>query len=161
VPNSSEEEIIDVNTGEVKVTYEPVVLRAMAIGSCVVVVVFDRGKKIGGLAHIMLPGRSLKRESEDKTKYAEDAIDVLLEKLKNLGAKIEDLEVSLIGGADVLDEESISYIMINSVLDYLKRLGIESKRQKLGGVQRRSASLNIGSGKIFYTEGDSQAKELC
>ncbi|MBL7131976.1 MAG: chemotaxis protein CheD [Candidatus Omnitrophica bacterium] len=91
-------EFIDVDTGEVKVTSKSVVLRAMAVGSCVVMVAFDRGKKIGGLAHIMLPGSSREKEGQDKTKYAEDAIDELLEKLKNLGVKIEDLEISLFFG---------------------------------------------------------------
>ncbi len=78
-------EFVDVNTGEVEIASRPVVLQAMAIGSCVVVAAFDRNKKIGGLAHIMLPGRSPERKSKDKTKYTEDAIDELLKELKNLG----------------------------------------------------------------------------
>ncbi|MFH1698902.1 MAG: chemotaxis protein CheD [Candidatus Omnitrophota bacterium] len=159
--DKTEKEFIDVDTGEVKVTSEPVVLQAMAIGSCVAVVVFDRGKKIGGLAHIMLPGRSPEKESKEKPKYTEDAVDELLEKLKNLGAKTEDLEISLVGGADLLGEGNIAELIVNSVLDYLKRLGIKLKQQRLGGTQRRSISLDISSGKIVYTEGDSTGKELC
>jgi chemotaxis protein CheD len=153
-------EFVDVDTGEVQVTSKAAVLRAMAIGSCVVVVAFDRGRKIGGLAHIMLPDKSIKEEREDKTKYAVDAIDKLLEKFKNLGIKIEDLEISLIGGADLLGESPISELIVSSVLDYLKSLGIEPRQQKLGGKQRRSVSLDISSGKIHYTEGDSQIREL-
>lgn len=152
---------IDVDTGEVKVSAESVVLRAMAIGSCVVVVAFDRGKKIGGLAHIMLPGRSPEIKSEDKTKYTEDAIDELLGKLRNLSVKREDLEISLVGGADLLGENNISEQIADSVLNYLEKLRIVVQRKCLGGIQRRSVSLDIGSGKILYTEGDSQGKELC
>ncbi|MFH1875416.1 MAG: chemotaxis protein CheD [Candidatus Omnitrophota bacterium] len=153
-------EFIDVNTGEVEVSSQPVVLRAMAIGSCVVVVAFDRGRKMGGLAHIMLPGRAPEREDKDKAKYTEDAIDELLIKLKNLGVKREDLEISVVGGADLLGESSISELIASSVLDYLRSLGIEPRQQSLGGTQRRSVSFGIGSGKILYTEGDSQEKEL-
>lgn len=159
--NGSEfwKEYIDVDTGEVGVSSNPVVLRAMAIGSCVVVIAFDRGKKIGGLAHIMLPGRSPERESKDKTKYTEDAVDELLEKLKNLGAKIEDLEISLVGGADLLRESNISEQVVDSVLNYLKKLRIAIKQESLKGTQRRSVSLDMISGKILYTEGDSTKKE--
>lgn len=158
--SESSSQYIDVDTGKVKVSSKPVVLRAMAIGSCVVVIAFDRGKKIGGLAHIMLPGRSAKRESKDKTKYIEDAIDKLLEKLKNLGAKIEDLEISLVGGADLLGEGNISELIVDSALNYLEKLRIVVQRKSLGGTQRRSVSLDISSGKILYTDGDSQRKEL-
>ncbi|MFH1799389.1 MAG: chemotaxis protein CheD [Candidatus Omnitrophota bacterium] len=150
---------IDVDTGEVKVTSEPVMLRAMAIGSCVVVVAFDRDKKIGGLAHIMLPGRSPRTGSKDKTKYTEDAIDELFEKSKNLGAKIDDMEIGLAGGADLLSGNKIGETIIDSILCYLKSLGIMPKRQRLGGCQRRSVSLDIDSGKIIYTEGDGAGKE--
>ena len=42
----------------------------------------------------------------------------------------------------------------------VKKIGIEPKRKSLGGTQRRSVSLDIVTGEILYTEGDSQRKEL-
>jgi len=154
------DKFIDVYTGKVSVSSKPVILRVMAIGSCVAVVVYDRNKKIGGLAHIMLPGRSSSGESEERTKYAEDAIDILLDAAKKLGAGTEDLEVNLVGGADMLGEGNISKEIASSALDYLKNLGIEPKSKKTGGAKRRSVSLDIESGRIFYTEGDSATEEL-
>ena len=151
---------IDADTGKIIVSSKPVVLRVMAIGSCVVVALYDRYKKIGGLAHIMLPGRSPKRDGKDKTKYAEDAIDILLDTAKEVGAGKEDLEVNVVGGANVLGEGSISEEVVGSALGYLKKLGIEPRKKRLGGAQRRSVSLDIESGRIFYTEGDSMKKEL-
>ena len=155
-----DDKFIDVFTGRVSVSIKPVILRAMAIGSCIAVVAYDRHKKIGGLAHIMLPGRSPSEDSEDRTKYAEDAIDILLDTTKKLGAGKEDLEINLVGGADVIGEGSISGEVVGSVLDYLKKLGIEPKNKKTDGAKRRSVSLDIESGKIFYSEGDSMTKEL-
>jgi chemotaxis protein CheD len=154
------DKFIDVDTGKVIVSSKPVTLRVMAIGSCVVVVVYDRNKKIGGLAHIMLPGRSPSRNSEDRTKYTEDAIDFLLDTVKKVGVRSEDLEVNLVGGANIIGEGSISEEIVSSVLGYLKKLGIEPKNKKTGGTERRSVSLDIESGKIFYTEGDSKTEEL-
>lgn len=155
-----DDKFIDVYTGKVIVSSKPVILRAMALGSCVAVMVYDRYRKIGGLAHIMLPGRSPKQDVEDRTKYAENAIDFLLDSIKRIGAKAEDLEVNLVGGANVLGEGSISKEVANSISGYLKKLGIEPKNEKTGGTERRSASLYIESGKVFYTEGDEMPKGL-
>ena len=73
-----DDKFIDVGTGEVAVSSQAVVLRVMAIGSCVVVIAYDRDRKIGGMAHIMLPGRALRKGSVDRAKYTEDAIDIFL-----------------------------------------------------------------------------------
>ena len=151
---------IDVDTGKVKVHLRPAILRAMAIGSCVVVAIYDRYKKIGGLAHIMLPGRSPKRDGKDKTKYAEDAIDTLLTTAKKLGAETSNLEVNLVGGANILGEGDIPDKVAKSVLDYLKKLSIEPKSEEIGGKERRSIFLNIDSGKIFYSQGDNAVMKL-
>lgn len=154
------DKFIDVYTGKVSVSSKPVILRVMAFGSCVAVVAYGRYKKIGGVAHVMLPGRSPSGDGEDRTKYAEDAIDVLFDSAKKLGANIEDLEVNLVGGANVAGQGNISEEIIGSVLGYLKKLGIEPKNKKIRGTQRRSVSLDIESGKIFYSEGDGMVKEL-
>ncbi|GAF67912.1 unnamed protein product, partial [marine sediment metagenome] len=89
-----------------------------------------------------------------------DALDILLDTAKELGAVKEDLEVNLVGGADVLGEGGISKEIAGSVLGYLKKIGIEPKKKRIGGAQRRSVSLDIESGKIFYSEGDNMTKEL-
>jgi len=151
---------VDVDTGEVRVSSEPVTLRAVAIGSCVAVMIYDRHKKIGGLAHIMLPGRSLKGESESRTKYAEDALDVLFDAVKRLGVKTSDLEISVVGGANVLQEGDIPDKVVESVLDYLKIVNVEWNKKRVGGTERRSVFLDTTSGRIFYSEGDNTARVL-
>ena len=73
--------IVNVNTGEVKVSKKDVILKSAAIGSCVVIAAYDKKKKVGSLAHIMLPGKAPK-SSEEKTRYAANAIDELIEKIE-------------------------------------------------------------------------------
>ncbi len=154
------DKFIDVGTGKFEVSSKPVILRVMAIGSCIVVAAYDRNRKIGGLAHIMLPGRSPGGNDDARMKYAEDAIDVLLGTAEGLCAEKKDLEVNLVGGANVLGEGSISEEIAASVLGYLKKAGIKPKKERIRGIERRSVSLDIESGKIFYSEGDSMLKEL-
>ncbi len=150
-----EANIIDVDTGEIRVSSEPVMIRAVALGSCVAVIIYDRSKKIGGMAHIMLPGRSPIGDIESKTKYAEDALDILFNTVKKLNSKISDLEISIVGGANVLQEGDIPDKVIKSVLDYLKKLNIEWNGERVGGTERRSVFLDTTTGKVYYTEGDS------
>ncbi len=152
--------VINVDTGEIRVSSEPVIIRAVALGSCIAVIIYDRSKKIGGIAHIMLPGRSPKGNGESKTKYAEDALDILFDTVKKLNMKTSDWEISIVGGANVLQEGNIPDKVIKSVLDYLKKLNIEWNNKRVGGTERRSAFLDTTSGKVFFTEGDSAVREL-
>ena len=62
-------EIIDVNTGEVFVGNGTLTLRALAIGSCIVIAAYDLKTKNAGMAHIMLPDTAPEKFRE-KTKYA-------------------------------------------------------------------------------------------
>ena len=151
-------EAIDVDTGEIRLSCEPTILRAIAIGSCVAVVVYDRARKLGGLAHTMLPGRPPNAES--KTKYAEDAIDILFDTIGKLGAETSDLEVSVVGGANVLQEGDILDRVTESVLGYLEGLNVRLKAKRVGGTERRSVFLDTTSGRVFFTEGDGAAREL-
>ena len=155
-----DDKFIDVDIGKIVVSSRAVILRVLALGSCVAVMLYDRHKKIGGLAHIMLSGRSPRQDYEDRTKYVEDAIDILLDTVKKLGAGLEDLEINLVGGADMLREGNISKEIVGSTLCYLEKLGVRLENKITGGTQRRSVSLDIESGKIFYSEGDSMMKEL-
>ncbi|MEA1981730.1 MAG: chemotaxis protein CheD [candidate division Zixibacteria bacterium] len=149
--------IIDVDTGEIQVSSEPIILQSIALGSCVALVVYDRNLKIGGIAHIMLPGKSL---SAKNTKFSADAIESLLESINKLGAKTSDLEISIVGGANVLREGDIPNKVIESVLYYLKKSNLELNNMRVGGVERRSVFLDIESGNVFYTEGNSTKKIL-
>lgn len=152
---SSGFEVIDVNTGDIQVSSEPVILQSIALGSCIALVVFDRNKKIGGLAHIMLPGKS---PSGKNNKYTADAIETLIDSVKKLGAIITDLEISVVGGANVLRDGDIPDKIIISVLDHLKKSELEINGMRVGGFERRSIFLNMESGKVFFTEGNNKTK---
>lgn len=150
--------IIDVDTGEVRVSSEAAVLQSIALGSCVALAVYDRERKIGGLAHIMLPGKA--PLSQKATKYAENAIESLIDSVKKLGASIEDLDISLVGGANVLREGDIPDRVLESVLGCLKELRLKLSCLRVGGFERRSVFLETASGNVFYTEGNNTSRIL-
>ncbi len=147
-------------TGEVKTGNEDTILRSSAVGSCIVIVAYDKEKKIGAMAHIMLPGKSPENEKQ-KTKYASDAIDELIN-LLNLNGATEKIEVCLAGGANVLKRrnENIGQNIIDSVQENLNNRNIEILEKSLGGTKRRSISLDVETGCEYFTVGDGIEKVL-
>jgi len=152
--------IIDVQTGEVKVGGPRVILESKAIGSCIAVVAFDMLNKIGGLAHIMLPGKSGFNHASDKNRYAAHALDELIFRMGKLGTEKENIETCLLGAGNVLEraDDTICSANINSVITLLREHAIKIQAQSLGGTQRRGVSFDVGSGNVFYSEGNSRNK---
>jgi chemotaxis protein CheD len=153
--------IVDVSTGEVEFGGEKTILRSTAIGSCIVIAACDFKKKAGALAHIMLPGRAPQSDS-DRTKYAADAIEHMLQGMNRAGANEGNVEVCLVGAGNVLKEEddTICEQNIESTTKLLQQRNIPVRASVLGGTERKSVSLDIAGGKVFYTEGDGDEKLL-
>jgi len=159
--NEPIEKVIDVNTGEVKVGKVDVVLRSIAIGSCIVIAAYDGRNKTGGMAHIMLPGEAPEKESE-KTKYAYNAVEMLINLMIQKGSKIEDIEVCLVGGGNVLKKkrDSICKDNIDSTTALLAEKQIPVRKTVLGGTTRKGIFLDVENGIFTYTEGNGPEKLL-
>ena len=155
------QKIIDVNTGEVKAAVGKGILRSVGIGSCVVVAAYNLSRKIGGMAHIMLPGIA-PQQSLEKTKYAFDGIEQLLNQMFEAGAGTDEIEVCLVGAGNVLQKEddTICDANIESVTGILKEKNIPVIASVLGGTKRKSVFMDVENGCISYTEGDDPVKLL-
>ncbi len=161
--DESPEQIMQyVNTGEVSTGGIETILNSDAIGSCVVVTAFDPNIKVGAMAHVMLPGSSPQKGVSVSTKYAADAIDELLNQLLKKGAKIENLKICLLGGANVLKRanDTIGNDNINSVEKLLNDLNFKVCAKSTGGTERRTALFHVETGSVYYTLGDSKEKLL-
>ncbi len=148
-------EIIDVNTGDIAFGEGNVILRSVALGSCIAVVAYDSKKNIGAIAHIMLPGKAPEKILE-KTKYAEDAIDGMIGRMLTKGSKHSNIEVCLVGGGNVLKRknDTICEANIESVTQVLRKKKISVKSKVLGGTERKSVFMDIENGRISYSEGE-------
>ena len=154
--------IIEVNTGEVKACQEEEILKSSAIGSCVVITACDSKKKAGAMAHVMLPGKSPKESSSDRTRYAADAIDTMIKELISLGANRDDIEICLVGGANVLkrSDDTIGKDNIESVLELSRKNRLKIRAKAVGGTVRRSVSFDVENGSVSYAEADESEKLL-
>jgi chemotaxis protein CheD len=118
--------IIQVRMGEGVVMESPHIIKSVGLGSCAAVTLYDTRRRIGGLAHIMLP-EAIKREDEKMKRqklrrcedeknlnfstsdflhlssstyqYADTAIPALLEVMRKRGTDIQDIVAKAVGGA--------------------------------------------------------------
>jgi len=150
---------IEVNMGEMAVTrrHEDN-LMTLGVGSCVVVTLYDPKRKIGGLAHAMLPARlgtvddqellSRRPPPAASGKYIEAAIDDMIGKIEVLGGSKEDLEAKLIGGANMFTdfESEIGKDNVACAMKKLKQEGIRLAGEVVGGSKGRSVEFAVASG---------------
>jgi len=138
------------------------VIRSTPLGSCVAVIAYDKTTKIGGIAHTMLPGKSPTEDKAEENKYAENAIENLLVELKSLGSNQANIEICLVGGANVLRKENDAIVdnLILSTFKILEQKKLSIKRTSLGGFERRTAKLILHSGVVTFTLGDKSEAEL-
>lgn len=144
----------EVKICETAIAKEPGILTASAVGSCVVITLYHPRRKIGAMAHAMLPNRQslcVGCESPNKsrdTKHVDEAIDEILRMMKTQGAKAEDLEAKIVGGANMFPGcgADIGRDSVLSAKEKLKKEGIKVVGESVGGSIGRSVEFSVASG---------------
>ena len=165
--------------GDVAVIEGPHNLITSGVGSCLVVTLYDPKRQIGALAHTMLPlsptqntgyethifdnlppetlpGRQACQLAEQVSakvkdmKYINVAIDEMLQRMQTQGAKREDLEAKLIGGANMFPsfDSDIGKDNLLSAKEKLKAEGIRIVGECVGGSQGRSVEFSPTTGVV-------------
>ncbi len=159
--------IIDVQTGEVKAASGDIQLVSNAVGSCIAVALYDPQARVGGIAHVMLPGRAASSDGRhhgtDSLRYASNAIEELLRQIEQAGGVKNRLRVCAAGGANVLErpDDTICEANIASVRATIAHLGLRLCAESLGGTKRRRVRLELGTGKLYCAEGDGPERVIC
>ena len=153
---------IDVGTGQVELARGNVILRSVAIGSCVVVVAYDSVRRVGALAHVMLPGKAPCSKTAERTRYTADAIDELISQMTEADSHLGNIETALVGGGNVLkkQDDTVCRDNIESTISLLDQKNIPIRAAVLGGIQRKGVYLDVQSGCISYTQGEDREKIL-
>jgi len=140
---------IEVKMGDLVVMKSVENLTTSAVGSCLVITLYDPKLKSGGLAHAMLPSSSRVRGLDSReTKYVDIAIDQMLKRMEAYGAKREDLEAKIVGGANMFNglESDIGAQNVLGAKEKLKREGIRLVGESVGGSQGRSVEFSVACG---------------
>lgn len=145
-----------IKTGQIEIGNENDVLESLGVGSCVVICLYDRKNRVGGLAHIMLPAKNPKLAGENGSppaEFAEAGIENLIKQLKENGADIQNLEAKLFGGSEMfgkLREEPVSLGAMNlaAVKEELEKRNISISAQDIGGNSGRSIRFYVNNGDV-------------
>ncbi|HPG31883.1 MAG TPA: chemotaxis protein CheD [bacterium] len=153
---------INVNTGEAAYGGKDCVLICNGIGSCIAAAAIDEKNFFGYLAHIMLPGKAPENYDSLKTKYAENAIERLIELMNENQTDLKTVKFNLIGAGNVLKkkDDTICEANINSTLEILAKRKLNIGQKILGGESRRAVKIDPGTNKIFYSEAGGEYLEL-
>jgi len=148
--------IIRVGMAEYKAARSPATLVTLGLGSCVGVVLYDRVKKIGGLAHVMLPDSRLSSQKDfNPGKFADTAIDALLQDMLKLGAnRKSDIISKIAGGAQMFKMKAESSIMqigkrnVEAVKAKLNELDIKIVAEDVEGNYGRTIEFFCETGEL-------------
>lgn len=148
-----------VGIGECLVSNDPeAVLITYALGSCIAVIIYDPVSKVGGLLHYMLPDSTIDSEKAQKRPFmfADTGIPLLFHSAYQLGAVKSRMEVSVLGGAQVMDSTETFNIGKRNHLALRKifwKAGVLVHSEDVGGTQSRTVRLEMASGRIIMRRG--------
>lgn len=130
------------------------VLITLGLGSCIAIAVHDPEAKVGGLAHILLPSRSLSRGGDNPGRFPQTAMPRLLEEMVALGADPRRLVARLVGGASMFANLVPAGSMqmgdrnVISSREVLNALAIPIVGEAVGGNEGRSVWFHVAEGKL-------------
>jgi chemotaxis protein CheD len=137
-----------IRMGEMAVAVNDGVLRTL-LGSCVGLALYDRRRKVGGLAHIVLPN------SQGRTglsgKFVDTAIPALIDQVERLAGPRLTLTATIAGGASMFPTAAASNIGAQNVEAseaLLAELRIPVVARHCGGEQGRRMSLDTSTGVV-------------
>ena len=79
------------------------------VGSCVAICLYDPETKVASMAHVMLPKNNSSKtptNSDEIGKFADYAIETMLQKLVSKGCDIRRIKAKMAGGATIFTTES-------------------------------------------------------
>ena len=142
---------INVGIADIKISTGENILRTI-LGSCIAICLYDRRLKMGGLAHIMLPSANVPNAVPEK--YADTALPLLVNMMKDAGSDIKELRAKITGGAKMFDlpsDSAITSIGKNNaakVEQLLAEMGIELLSKDVGGNYSRIIHFYLTNGEV-------------
>ncbi|MGF7185996.1 chemotaxis protein CheD [Desulfitispora alkaliphila] len=100
-----------VGMADLKVAKKPDELMTSGLGSCIGICLYDKVTGVSGLAHIMLPSSKGVKNADNKAKFADTAVDVLISEMVRIGAKSNRLTAKIAGGSQMFSFKGSSDVM--------------------------------------------------
>lgn len=143
-------EMIKVGMADLKLCKAPDAITTLGLGSCVGIAIRDPIKKVGGLAHIMLPDSSMFKNNTNIPKYADTGTKELVRLIVEAGGSRNRLVAKIAGGAQMFafttnnNMSTVGTRNVEAVQKILKELNIPILASDTG--------LNYGRTVEFYPD---------
>ena len=143
---------ISIHIGEYHASDKPEVIRTV-LGSCVAVCFFDPVNRIGGMNHILLPGKADLTRFNSAACYGINAMELLINRIMNLGGERSRLVAKVFGGAHIISsisrENGVGRKNSEFALEFLKKEAIRIVSRDLGGTDSRKIFFHTNTGDVF------------
>ena len=141
---------ISIGVAQMGISANPAIMRTI-LGSCIGICIYDRIKKIGGMAHILLPNEIKKGTPE---KYADTAIPLLVDRMLKKGCNREFMSAKIAGGATMFRFQSnlmLGQIGERNIIEtkkVLEKTGIPLVAEDIGGSTGRVIDFFLEDGRL-------------
>ncbi len=141
---------VKVGMADLNLCKSPDMITTLGLGSCIGIALYDPVKKIGGLAHIMLPDSTQMKNNQNIAKFADTGIEELVRRMIAAGASKGRLVAKIAGGAKMFE------VSVGSNIGNIGARNAEASKKKLRelGIPLRAedTGLNYGRTVELYTE---------
>jgi chemotaxis protein CheD len=140
-------------------------LVSAGLGSCVAVALWDGRARVGGLAHVMLPGPEFSRAAAEPARFAGTAVPRLLALMAERGAT-GPISARLAGGASMFRTllaaggVNIGERNVVAARAALAAAGVPLAAEDVGGGHGRSVWFDVHSGRLLVRSVTAGDREL-
>ncbi len=132
----------------------PINIMTIGLGSCVGIALYDRGKNITGLIHIMLPDSECFSNKSNPYKFADTAIPLVLDEMVKRGALRFRIKAKIAGGAQMFKSQDYKFSNdignrnIAAVEKVLSECRITIDGKDVGGNKGRTMLVDSSTGMV-------------
>jgi chemotaxis protein CheD len=142
--------LVRVAVGQLTTACHPQRLMTPALGSCVGVALWDQERRVGAMAHVMLPCPGRCVSDPESGRFASSAVPALVGMLVESGSDPRSLCAKIAGGAVMFGVHSASTRIgernVAEVKHQLEAAGIRLCAEDTGGSHARTIELHLDSG---------------
>lgn len=161
-------DILLARLGEIHVARKAPMVGCHGLGSCIGLIAYDALSQVGGIAHVVLPDSTGRKDVELPGRYMDIAVPALISELIAIGASKQRLKLVAVGGANVFKfgsgaaslNLSIGDRNIQALHASLQKINLRLEAELLGGTQATSTQLCLGSGQVFVACGSREMNLL-
>lgn len=133
------------------------------LGSCVSITFWHPRLLLGGMCHYMLPGRNGCADRERDGRYADEAIELLIDEMRTAGTRPRDYQTKIFGGGRMFSFAAGKGVLdignrnIETARRLLRDHGLEPAGEHLAGIGHRSIVFDVASGDVWVRHMPEQA----